>query len=114
MFESEFDRALKEVKEYLESDKFSKKLKNNDDYKIYIDSKFNKDFNTKISETKDSLFYKAVKSGFRDYVKSYEVLFDTMIRVVLDNDMVVIANINLKELKCEIKNAYPLGDVLCM
>jgi len=57
----------------------------------------------------------AVNSAFTEGVESYEVLFsdhdEATIRVVLDNQIVVIAEIKYKEMQCIVKNIYPLSDV---
>lgn len=57
----------------------------------------------------------AVNSAFTEGVKSYEVLFkdhnETTIRVVLDNDIVVVAGVKCKAMQCVVKNIYPLSDV---
>ena len=57
----------------------------------------------------------AVNSAFTKGVKSYEVLFKdhdgSTIRVVLDNDIVVVAEVKHNAMQCIVKNIYQLSDV---
>lgn len=123
MCESEFDRALREVENFCKADEYdiyARNFKYIDEYEISnkkshkIDNFEEKIKCLSIYSKGVEGWNKAIKSGFKDGVKSYEILFDNMVRVVLDTDIVVIADINLKELQCEIKNIYSLGDVRCV
>lgn len=129
MYESDFDKALREVENFnikdidyneCESD-FDRALKEVKNFNIkkdrYIDRK---ELERQILHSAITIkgwdrWETAVNSAFAEGVKSYEVLFsdhdESMIRVVLDNDIIVIAEIKYKAMQCIVKNIYPLSDV---
>lgn len=105
MCETEFDRNIRKIESF--------DIKTN----RYIDRE---EFERQILQSAITIkgwdrWETAVNSAFTEGVKSYEVLFkdhdETTIRVVLDNDIVVIAEVKCKAMQCVVKNIYPLSDV---
>lgn len=129
MCESEFDRILKEVENFDINDvdynecetEFDRNLREVESFVIKKDRHIDrKEFERQILQSAITIkgwdrWETAVNSAFTEGVKSYEVLFkdhdETTIRVVLDNDIVVVAEVKCKAMQCVVKNIYPLSDV---
>lgn len=117
MYESDFDRALKEVE--TEFDRALKEVKN---FNIRKDRHIDREeFERQILQSAITIkgwdrWETAVNSAFTEGVKSYEILFkdhdETTIRVVLDNDIVVVAGVKCNAMQCIVKNIYPLSDII--
>lgn len=129
MCESEFDRILKEVENFDINDvdynkcetEFDRNLREVESFVVKKDRHIDrKEFERQILQSAITIkgwdrWETAVNSAFTEGVKSYEVLFkdhdETTIRVVLDNDIVVVAEVKCKAMQCVVKNIYPLSDV---
>lgn len=129
MCESEFDRILKEVENFDINDvdynecetEFDRNLREVENFVVKKDRHIDrKEFERQILQSAITIkgwdrWETAVNSAFSEGVKSYEVLFkdhdETTIRVVLDNDIVVVAEVKCKAMQCVVKNIYPLSDV---
>lgn len=129
MCESEFDRILKEVENFNIRDieyntcgtEFDKALREVENLNIKKDKHIDREeFKRQMLQSAITIkgwdrWETAVNSAFTEGVKSYEVLFkdhdETTIRVVLDNDIVVVAEVKCKAMQCVVKNIYPLSDV---
>ena len=129
MCESEFDRALREVENFNIRDidynkcesEFDIALREVENLNIKKDRHIDrKEFERQILQSAITIkgwdrWETAVNSAFTEGVKSYEVLFkdhdETTIRVVLDNDIVVVAEVKCRAMQCIVKNIYPLSDV---
>ena len=129
MRETDFDRALKEVENFNIKDtdynecesEFDRALKEVENFNIKKDRHIDREeFERQLLQSAITIkgwdrWETAVNSAFTEGVKSYEILFkdhdESTIRVVLDNDIVVVAEVKYKEMKCIVKNIYPLSDI---